>query len=94
MNNKERKELRKIAEEFNGSISALLLDLQEKIQEFADNEQEKMNNMPEGLQYSERYDRMQEYVEALEGVCSDIDSVMSEFDSLIESIDDISYDNI
>ena len=94
MNNKERKELRQIADKFNDSISALLLDLQEQIQGFADNEQEKMDNMPEGLQYSERYDRMQEYVDSLEGVCSDIDSVMSEFDSIIESINDISYDNI
>ena len=54
MNNNERKELRKIADKLSDAVSAMLMDIQEVVQGFADNEQEKIDNMPENLQYGER----------------------------------------
>lgn len=95
MNNKERNELRKIVDEMvSGTISANLLDLQEKVQEFADNEQDKIDGFPENLQYSERAERMREYVDALENICSDIDSLLSEVDEVANAINDVADDNI
>lgn len=47
-----------------------------------DEEQEAFDNLPESLQYSEKGETMEEYVD-------DIDSAISDLDSLIESIEDI-----
>lgn len=95
MNNKERKELRKIADEVvSGTISAYLLDLQERIQECADSEQEKVDNLPENLQYGERAERMREYIDALEEVCYEIDNIISSVNDLAESINNIADDNV
>ena len=95
MNNKERKELRTIADEMvSGTISAYLLDLQERIQEFADSEQEKIDNLPENLQYGEKAERMREYVDALESICSDIDNLISEVDDVATAIHDVADDNV
>ena len=95
MNNKERKELRTIADEMvSGTISAYLLDLQERIQEYADSEQEKIDNLPENLQYGEKAERMREYVDALESICSDIDNLISEVDDVATAIHDVADDNV
>ena len=94
MNNNERKKLRKIADKLSDAVSAMLMDIQEVVQGFADNEQEKIDNMPENLQYGERAERMREYVDALEGVCYDIDNMIIEIDDVATSINDIADDSI
>ena len=95
MNNTERKELRKIAEErVSGEISSYLLDLQELIQAYADNEQDKIDNLPDSLQYGEKADRMRDYIDALEEACSEIDNLISSIDDLAEILVNVADDNI
>ena len=95
MNNTERKEIRKIAEEkVSGEISSYLLDLQELIQAYANNEQEKIDNLPESLQYGEKADRMRDYVEALEEACGEIDNLISGIDDVAEILVNVADDNI
>lgn len=74
MNKDRRKRLEKIV--------ATLQDAMAELEYIKDEEQEAFDNLPESLQYSEKGETMEEYVD-------DIDSVISDLDSLIESIEDI-----
>ena len=94
MNNKERNEIRKIGDRVSDEIESMLQEIQDMLQEYADNEQEKIDNLPDSLQDGERANRMYEYIYALEGVCSDIDSVMSGVIDIAVAIKDIADDNI
>lgn len=72
MNKQRRKELDKVQD--------LIIDAQNALEELKDEEQECYDNLPEGIQDSERGDAMQEAIEYLEAA----------YDNLQDAIDNIS----
>ena len=67
MNRIRRKSLRTILGQMD-EISTVLETVKEALQDVLNEEQEAYDNLPEGLQESDRGQQMQEYIDALEGV--------------------------
>lgn len=83
MNNDRRKEISRIIEEIDSAVSTAkekLEELQSSIESVRDEEQECMDNIPENLQGSERYETAEQAVDNL-------DSAVSSIEELIEAID-------
>ena len=74
MNKQRRKQIDKIL--------ARLQDCIVELEQIRDDEQEAFDNLPEGLQYSERGEMMEEYI-------SDIDDVLSNLEDCTSNLDDI-----
>lgn len=72
MNKQRRKELDKVQD--------LIIDAQNALEELKDEEQECYDNLPEGIQCSERGEAMQEAVEYMEAA----------YDNIQDAIDNIS----
>lgn len=68
MNTKVRKEIAKHIEALN--------DIKDKIESIMENQQEKYDNMPEGLQDSERADEMLEAIDNLDSAVSSIEEAV------------------
>ena len=77
MNKARRKELERACQ--------LLNDAKDIIEEVRDEEQECFDNMPEGIQYSERGDQMQENIDTLDSVSSDLDDTIGYVNDVIEA---------
>lgn len=77
MNNKIRKEIRELIEEIES--------INYQIQEIKDTEEEKLFNIPENLQYSERYERQENTVESLEEAINCIEETISNLQEAIEN---------
>lgn len=73
MNTQGRKEIAKHI--------ASLDEIKNRLKSMKDDEEEKFNNMPEGLQESERGEQMQMAIEQLEMACDNLDEAI---DSLNE----------
>jgi hypothetical protein len=58
------------------------------LEEVRDEEQDAYDNMPEGLQYSERGDMMQEAIDSLDEAVDAVDEVISNLESAISSAED------
>lgn len=71
MNNPTRKQLQKIIDSLE-SVKA-------ELEEISENEQEKLDNIPENLQGSERYERA-------ESVCGYLEDAICSFEELIDNI--------
>ena len=71
MNNPTRNQLQKI-------IDSLEV-LKEELEEISENEQEKLENIPESFQGSERYERA-------ESVCGYLEDAISSFEELVDNI--------
>ena len=69
MNAQGRKEIAKYI--------STLEDIKDKLESMMDDEQDKFDNMPEGLQESERGEAMQEAIEQLETACENLDEVIN-----------------
>lgn len=67
MNRIRRKSLRTILGQMD-ELSTILETVKEALQDVLNEEQEAYDNLPEGLQESDRGQQMQEYIDALEGV--------------------------
>ncbi|MEJ5966277.1 hypothetical protein [Flavonifractor porci] len=67
MNRIRRKSLRTILGQMD-ELSTVLETVKEALQDVLNEEQEAYDNLPEGLQESDRGQQMQEYIDALEGV--------------------------
>ena len=67
MNRIRRKSLRTILGQMD-ELSTVLETVKEALQDVLNVEQEAYDNLPEGLQESDRGQQMQEYIDALEGV--------------------------
>ncbi len=76
MNNQRRKKLEEIAGQ--------LMDLQSDIEILRDEEQEVVDNMPENLQGSERYDIAEAAVDNLDSACSLIEELIDYINSAAE----------
>lgn len=67
MNRIRRRSLKAILGQLD-ELSTVLETVKEALQDVLTEEQEAYDNLPEGLQETERGQQMQEYIEALEGV--------------------------
>ena len=74
MNKQRRKQL--------AEASALLAQVQEIIESVKDDEQEAHDNLPDSIQYGEKGQQMEEYINAL-------DEAYGQCDDLVSIIDDI-----
>ena len=63
-------------------------DAYDVLEEVRDEEQDAYDNMPEGLQYSERGDMMQEAIDNLDEAVDAVDEVISNLESAISSAED------
>lgn len=75
MNNKRRKKIEEIVSQ--------LMDLQSEIESLRDEEQEVVDNMPENLQGSERY-------EAAENAAGNLDNACCSMEELIDYLNEAS----
>ena len=76
MNNARRKELQKIYEQ--------LEELKEKLDFIIEDEQTALDNMPESMWETERYENMESGLESLEDVQNSFDTFIMEFSELLE----------
>lgn len=76
MNNARRKKLQKIYDQ--------LEDLKEKLDFIIEDEQTALDNMPESMWETERYENMESGLESLEDVQNSFDTFIMEFSELLE----------
>ena len=76
MNNARRKKLQKIYDQ--------LEELKEKLDFIIEDEQTALDNMPESMWETERYENMESGVESLEDVQNSFDTFIMEFSELLE----------
>lgn len=72
MNKTRRKQIEKVVSILNEQYSELT-DIREA-------EEEALDNMPEGMRYSERGEAMEAYIDALDTALDDLDMVIEELD--------------
>lgn len=75
MNSTRRAELR--------TVLAVIKSTIEKLELLRDNEQMSYDNLPEGIQYSERGETMQEAIDSLDEAIDSLDSAMDSIESAI-----------
>lgn len=85
MNNTQRKRLTKLTEEASELLS-LLTALSEELQNTADEEREKYDNVPESLQNGERGQAYEAAADALESASSDLSSAVTDAESALEQL--------
>lgn len=76
MNNARRKNLQKIYDQ--------LEELKEKLDFIIEDEQTALDNMPESMWETERYENMESGLESLEDVQNSFDTFIMEFSELLE----------
>ena len=76
MNNKKRQKLIK--------AMSLLREAAGYVDDVKDDEDYALNNIPESLQYSDRYEKMEKAVEALESASESIESAIDSIDEAKE----------
>lgn len=76
MNNERRKQLDKVA--------ALLSEARGELENIASDEREAFDNMPEGLQQSEKGERASEIADSLDDCVSRLEDVESDLESVRE----------
>ena len=76
MNNARRKKLQKIYDQ--------LEELKEKLDFIIEDEQTALDNMPDSLWETERYENMESGLESLEDVQNSFDTFIMEFSELLE----------
>lgn len=69
MNKQRRRALRSVMRDID--------DAQKSIGSILEEEQETLENMPESLQYSEKGEQMQEYIDILDNACSSCEDLVS-----------------
>ena len=87
MNNQQR---RKLYEEKVrlGNAHDIIESVRENLEEMYREEQDKYDNLPEGLQESEMGEKLQEIAELLEDASFDLDSISSEISEVLDKIDE------
>lgn len=89
MNRIRRKSLRTILGQMD-ELSTVLETVKEALQDVLNEEQEAYDNLPEGLQESDRGQQMQEYIDALEGVVDSLGEL--DIEDLYGTIEEIAED--
>lgn len=67
-----------------GDIYDKLIDIQSDLEYIRDEEQEAFDNLPESIQYSERGEKMEEYISSLEEALDNVGYA-------VESLDEENY---
>ena len=65
-------------------VIAQLQDIQEEVSYIASEEREAFENLPEGIQYSERGEAMEENADSLDEVDTDIDNLIDALQDIID----------
>lgn len=89
MNNTRRKVIRSIIEMLNDT-TAKVDEAKELTTNVAGEERESFDNMPEGLQESERGQRIEECADELEDIECELDDILSNIEDLIERLENVS----
>lgn len=66
-------------------IAKKIYELLFELNVIKDEEQDALDNLPEGLQMSERGDQMQENIDNLESIISDLENVVDDIDNVINA---------
>ena len=77
MNANRRKRLEKVI--------GRLTELMAEIDAVREDEQEAFDNMPEGLQYSERGEQMSDNIDTLDMSCLDLGNVINQLQEIVEA---------
>lgn len=72
MNAKRRKSLRAIIVKLE-ELESLRYEIQERLEEIVEEEQDALDDMLESLKESERGQQMQEYIDTMDGVVDELD---------------------
>lgn len=86
MNKTRRKELARIVAKLE-QLDALRLEIQEELGAVMDEDQEALDNMPEGLQESERGQQMQEHIDSMEYAMDDLENF--DVESIMDQLNEI-----
>ena len=88
MNKIRRKNLAEIIERLE-ALKSEIEDIASDLEALKDEEEEYLDNIPENLQGSERYERAESAVDALDGAMSDLEDIDIEaiIDQINEAID-------
>lgn len=86
MNAQRRKALKAVITKLE-DLESLRQEIKEELEDIMDEEQESFDNMPEGLQESDRGQQMQEYISTMEGAIDDLDSM--DIDGLTDQLREI-----
>ncbi len=76
--------MNKTRREWIENVISRLSELQDELDNIASDEQDAFDNLPEGIQYSERGDAMTENVSDLEQASSDIEKLVDALNEIIE----------
>ncbi len=76
MNKARRKQLEKVVEVLTAQM--------EELETIKDEEQEAFDNLPESIQYGERGETMEENVDELDSIITDLENVIESINEVIE----------
>lgn len=88
MNKRQRKDLAKIQARIDGVVSSIE-DIKSDIEDIKNEEDEKYENLPEGLQDSEMGEGLMESSEMLESIMDDIDCAIDQLVDVKDSMEDL-----
>lgn len=88
MNKIKRRMLKEIAEKLQ-NLEGLKDEILEDLQQVIDDEQESYDNLPESIQDSERGEQMQEYLDTLNDVLSEIENMDCDATQWADTLSDI-----
>ena len=86
MNKSDKKHLSDIRFRLGG-VSDELERISQEIQDIKDNEEEKVDNLPEGLQFSEMAEDMREKIDILDDILNDLEDI--DISSICDRFDEI-----
>lgn len=89
MNRNDRKQVRNIYEVLSVSLDDIRKQ-QSFLEEMKDEEESKFDNMPEGIQESERGEAMQEAIDKLDEIINMLESITDDLDDACNELYDLS----
>lgn len=89
MNNNRRANINQIISKI-GKLQSEIESILEEIESVRDEEVECFENIPENLQFSERYNISESAVENLESACDSFEGVKNSLDDVISSLEEAS----
>lgn len=88
MNNVRRKALRKVLDSISDVRFMLDEELKSALEELRDEEQEALDNMPENLEGTERYESIENALELLESAYENLDNAVCTLEEAEDNIEE------
>lgn len=88
MNASDRKTLRSILSTLH-DLRSRMADAAPELEALASAEREKVENLPDGIRYSDRGEEMEEKCDTLETAVSDIESALDSIEDALNSLEDL-----